>query len=129
MIRVVLPSTSPTTKLSCAKTQRNCRDSVNLIPYFLRRAAGRTVLRRAVGLLATALVAIRRAATGLLRFFATFLTTFAGLAALFPGLALRRLCMADPISAGDRTVVIPAASSASNFAAAVPLPPATMAPA
>ena len=37
--------------------------------------------------------------------------------------------MAEPISAGERTVVIPAASSAANFAAAVPLPPATMAPA
>jgi len=43
--------------------------------------------------------------------------------------ALHRLAMADPISAGERTVVMPAASSASNLAAAVPLPPATMAPA
>jgi hypothetical protein len=47
-------------------------------------------------------------------------------ARLFPS---SRLAIAEPNSAGERTVVIPAASSASNFAAAVPLPPATIAPA
>lgn len=44
-------------------------------------------------------------------------------------LAARRLAMALPSSAGDRTVVTPAASSAANLSAAVPLPPMMMAPA
>ena len=41
----------------------------------------------------------------------------------------RASAMALPISAGDRTVLTPAASSAANLSSAVPLPPAMMAPA
>src|ERR1700678_4092553 len=55
-MREVFPSTSPTTKLSCAMTQRNCRDGAKSISYagpivdllsaYLgRRAAGRAALR------------------------------------------------------------------------------------
>ena len=55
----------------------------------------------------------------------------AAAAALF--LWLRRpfskVAIAEPSSAGDFTVFTPAASSARNLSAAVPLPPATMAPA
>ena len=36
MMREVLPSTSPTTKLSCAMTQRSCRGRVNPIPCYSR---------------------------------------------------------------------------------------------
>ena len=37
--------------------------------------------------------------------------------------------IAAPISAGERTILAPAASSAANLSAAVPLPPMMMAPA
>jgi len=40
-----------------------------------------------------------------------------------------RLAIAAPISAGERTVVTRAASSAANLSAAVPLPPEITAPA
>jgi hypothetical protein len=53
---------------------------------------------------------------------ATFLSVFLAV-------ILSRIAIAAPSSAGERTVVIPAASSATNFAAAVPFPPATIAPA
>ena len=75
-------------------------------------------------------------------FFTAFLATFFGtllgaalerlgdvIVALTAPILFNRWAMADPISAGERTVVTPAASSAANLAAAVPLPPATMAPA
>ena len=41
-MREVLPSTSPTTKLSCAITHRSWRGWVNGFPYFLRRGADLT---------------------------------------------------------------------------------------
>src|SRR5580693_5474359 len=43
-MREVLPSTSPTTRLSCAITQRNCRGSLKAVPYFGRRAARRSLV-------------------------------------------------------------------------------------
>ena len=52
-------------------------------------------------------------------FFITSLRYFQPVACLMP----------LPISASDFTVVMPAASSAANFSAAVPLPPAMMEPA
>src|SRR5580692_7148796 len=125
-MREVLPSTSPTTRLSCAMTQRSCR--VAVIRYFGRRGAA---FRAALdGVFLTAFPA---------DFFTTFLATFFGTLlgaalerlgdpivapAVIEALPVRtpfnRLAMADPISAGDRTVVMPAASSAANLAAAVP---------
>ena len=63
-------------------------------------------------------------------FFATGLrgSTFAS-AAAFAARRLRRSAIAAPSSAGDFTVRTPAASSALYLSAAVPLPPATTAPA
>ena len=104
-----------------------------LSAYLGRRAAGRTALRLsrpAVARLAdlAGFLADFLAATFADVFFADVFTTFLAdfAAALrFPSLPLSRFAIADPSSAGERTVVIPAASSAANFAAAVPLPPAT----
>src|SRR5882757_7715182 len=120
-MREVLPSTSPTTKLSCAMTQRSCRGAA--MRYFGRRGAAFTAFL--VGIFFTAVLATffgTLLGVGLECFGNVILTR----TALLPS---NRLAMADPISAGERTVVMPAASSASNLAAAVPLPPATMAPA
>ena len=104
-------------------------------PYFGRRAAGRAALRLSrptdarpadfAGFLVGVLTA------PFADFFTAFLAAFAaaGLAAftvlraaafLGTDLPLSRYAIADPSSAGERTVVIPAASSAANFAAAVP---------
>jgi hypothetical protein len=46
-----------------------------------------------------------------------------------PTLPFKRLKIAAPSSAGERTVVTRAASSAANLSAAVPLPPEITAPA
>jgi hypothetical protein len=46
-----------------------------------------------------------------------------------PGLPRSNTSIAEPSSAGDLTVRTPAASKAAYLSAAVPLPPATMAPA
>jgi len=53
----------------------------------------------------------------------------AGLALADPALRARRRAIAVPSSAGERTVVTLAASSAANLSAAVPLPPEITAPA
>jgi uncharacterized protein (DUF58 family) len=52
-----------------------------------------------------------------------------GFAAGFGRLPFMHFASADPSSAGERTVVTRAASSAANLSAAVPLPPEMTAPA
>ena len=60
----------------------------------------------------------------------TFAFAFAtGFAAGFGRLPFMHFASADPSSAGERTVVTRAASSAANLSAAVPLPPEMTAPA
>lgn len=56
---------------------------------------------------------------------AAFLSEITGKRTYQPVTSRRAL----PISASDRTVFTPASSRAANFSAAVPLPPAMMAPA
>jgi hypothetical protein len=53
----------------------------------------------------------------------------AGFAATFRTAPFIRFSIAEPSSAGERTVVTRAASSAANLSAAVPLPPEMTAPA
>ena len=80
---------------------------------------------RAGFLLRTGAFATRLPATGF--FDAAFLA--GAFFATFAFFGASRRAIADPSSAGERTVVTRAASSAANLSAAVPLPPEITAPA
>ena len=83
----------------------------------------------AAGALAFFFAAALRGAAFFTTAFAFFFTTTALATLAFVTRPLSRLKIAAPSSAGERTVVTRAASSAANLSAAVPLPPEMTAPA
>ena len=80
------------------------------------------------GAFLTATLALRTATLALVLALVLALA-FTGAAFTFVTRPLSRLKIAAPSSAGERTVVTRAASSAANLSAAVPLPPEITAPA